>query len=113
MDARDTMTRLPLPFTGRQWWAWFDAWEHVDLVELITIGEHPAPQLTAWPTRLRPPCSCTYGLHQTLWNPTHLIDIAGVGQRGAAFTFRIDPFCPHHGEPPYIETLDEDERRGH
>lgn len=62
------------------------------------------------PTRL---CTCTYGLHQTLWNPTHLIDVPGVGQRGAAFTFRIDPFCTHHGEPQYLETLDEDERRGH
>lgn len=44
------------------------------------------------------PCSCEYGLHYTLWNPTHLIDVPGIGQRGAAFTFRIDPDCEWHGD---------------
>jgi len=79
------------------------------------------PGYGTWHLKPQPrPCTCAYGLHPTLWCPTHLIDVPGVGQRGAAWTFRIDPFCPHHGEPPYdsddlwyIETLDEDERRGH
>lgn len=70
--------------------------------------------------RLLPPCTCVYELHPTPWCPTHLIDVPGVGQRGAAYTFRIDPFCTHHGEPQYdsdepwyVDTLGEDERRGH
>lgn len=135
----DTLIRLPLPFTNREWWAWFDAWEHIDLIELITIHANP-PQLTTgctcrdtprwypsrpadrncpahgWPRPAPLPterCTCIYGLRPTLWNPTHLIDVPGVGQRGAAFTFRLDPFCPHHGEPSYVGTLDENERRGH
>lgn len=43
-------------------------------------------------------CTCTYGLHPTIWSPTHTVDVIGVGRRGAAYTFRINPLCPHHGD---------------
>lgn len=63
------------------------------------------------------PCSCEYALHQTVWYPTHRIDIPGVGMRGAAYTFRIDPDCHWHGVAAlartYLDVLDEDERRNY
>jgi hypothetical protein len=65
-----------------------------------------------------PACTCRYGLHPTIWYPTHLIDVPGVGQRSAAYTFRIDPRCLHHGDSRYFDeaepwiTLDDQERRG-
>jgi hypothetical protein len=62
------------------------------IAELMQYG--PQPQLTTG--CITHPCTCRYGLHPTIWNPTHLIDIPGVGQRGAAYTFQIDPWCPHH-----------------
>jgi hypothetical protein len=45
-----------------------------------------------------PACTCRYGLHPTIWSPTHRVDVPGVGMRGAAYTFRIDRRCPHHGD---------------
>jgi hypothetical protein len=68
-----------------------------------------------------PACMCRYGLHPTIWHPTHRVDVPGVGMRGAAYTFRIHPKCPHHGDgrvtmlehvkPAWI-VLDDEERRG-
>jgi len=78
-----------------------------------------------WAKSWLPPCTCRYGLHPTIWCPTHLIDVPGVGQRGAAWTFRIHPKCQHHGDARrsgrylleggglYEYVLDEAERRGH
>jgi len=67
-------------------------------------GDPPRPRPVA--TYGRPPaCTCRYGLHPTIWNPTHLIDVKGVGQRGAAYTFRIDPRCPHHGDVRRAESV--------
>jgi len=72
-----------------------------------------------------PACTCRYGLHPTIWSPTHRVDVPGVGMRGAAYTFRIDGRCPHHGEARYVGVmvgsephvpawvvLDDAERRG-
>lgn len=70
-----------------------------------------------------PACTCRYALRQArayFGAYTHLIDVPGVGQRGAAWFFIVDPDCLHHGEPPcasneprYVEMLDEHERRGY
>lgn len=114
VNARDTLPRLPMPFTGRQWWAWFDAWEHVDLIELITIGEHPPPQLsrcprpsdpvgfqTPPPLPAVPPCTCTYRIwttrmvlppiQRTRVRPRAYQVVSGTG-------FTINPRCEHHGD---------------
>lgn len=84
-------------------WAWLIAATHRGRIKGLLLG-YPAtwPQLPTSdqvakqeePIR---PCTCRYGLHRTIWHPTHLIDVPGIGQRGAAYTFRIDPACPHHG----------------
>lgn len=82
--------------------------------EIADLVEYGAPlQLTTGPEWLRgfrsagvahlprttlEPCTCAYGLHPTIWCPTHLIDVPGIGQRGAAYTFRISTWCPHHGD---------------
>ena len=99
---------------------------------------NPACSLHGDPLRSRPvatygkppACTCRYGLHPTIWSPTHRVDVPGVGMRGAAYTFRIDRRCPYHGdgntivrtrtladgsvivEPPPWLVLDDAERRG-
>lgn len=121
------------------WDLWYAAWEHDGIIDAIWHGEwHCCRELTtdgadgvlSWPAGgpaqqlALPPCTCTYALHYVLWCPTHLIDIPGVGQRGGAYTFRIDPWCPHHApvqpggwdafpDRPYEVLLDEQERTGH
>ena len=67
-------------------------------------------------------CTCRYGLHPTIWYPTHRVDVPGVGMRSAAYTFQVDRRCVHHGDvarfypfeddAPAWETLDDAERRG-
>jgi hypothetical protein len=80
-DATAELTTGHTPFCPVSWGEWCD-------------GASGCPPLHD--DRPSPPCTCRYGLHPTIWCPTHLIDVPGVGQRGAAYTFRIDPWCPHH-----------------